>query len=119
MKTSYKTFKTFSGACIACNTTEQEFNTKFNNLGLDPDTIAYEKLKIIAKAINEGWQPDWNDRSQEKWFPVFNLSSGFGFSISDCHYSIADVGSRLCFESEKKSNYAATQFIDIYRDFIK
>jgi hypothetical protein len=116
----YKTIKSFDDACRACGTTEEEFNAKFKNLGLDSDTISYEKLKIITKAINNGWTPDWNNTRQYKWWPWFRLSSGFGFDGSGCDYGYAgtSVGSRLCFESEAKSDYAAEQFIDIYEEYI-
>ena len=85
-----------------------------------PDEIAYKKLKVVAKAINQGWVPDWDNKNQSKWWPWFNLSSGFGFSSSGYSCDLADacVGSHLCFESEAKSNYAATQFIDIYKQFL-
>lgn len=84
------------------------------------DEIAYKKLKIIAKAINQGWTPDWSNTNQKKWWPWFDLSSGFGFSYSDYHYSnaYAHVGSRLCFESEAKSDYCAKQFIRLYQELL-
>jgi hypothetical protein len=119
-KLSYKDIKTFDDACRACGTTEEEFNEKFQNLGQDTDTIFYEKLKIVVKSINQEWTADWNNTNQRKWYPWFNLSSGFGFVVSGCVYGCAftGVGSRLCYESEDKSNYAAKQFIDIYEQFI-
>lgn len=84
------------------------------------DEIAYKKLKVIISAINNNWIPDWNDGDQEKWWPWFNLSSGFGFSHSGYFFGNArtHVGSRLCFESKEKSDYAAQQFIDLYKDFL-
>ncbi|MEI7424468.1 MAG: hypothetical protein WCK18_20370, partial [Prolixibacteraceae bacterium] len=64
--------------------------------------------------------PDWNNTDQRKWWPYFNLSSGFGFSYSFFGYGYAStfVGSRLCFETSEKSNYAANQFIDLYKEFL-
>ena len=112
--------KTFADACEECGTTEEEFNELFGHIGLSDDTIAYEKMKIIVKAINQGWTPDWSNSDQYKYWPYFNLSSGFGFSGSDydCDGTDAGVGSRLCFETREKSNYAAQQFIDIYEQFL-
>jgi hypothetical protein len=119
-KPDWKDIKSFKDVYIACGTTEQEFNDKFNKIGLDSDTVAYEKAKLVAKAINQGWVPDWNNTNQRKWWPWFNLSSGFGFSLSYCDYGDAysAVGSRLCFESEEKSNYAGKQFLKIYKEFL-
>lgn len=84
------------------------------------DEWVYRMLKMVIKAINQGWVPDWDNKSQYKYWPWFNLSSGSGFSIADslydCEYT--GVGSRLCFESEAKSNYAAKQFSDLYKQFL-
>ncbi len=81
---------------------------------------AFLKLTIIARALNEGWKPDWSDGSQRKWYPWFEWKSGFGFS--DSSYvnwnANATVGSRLCFKTEELATYAGQQFIDIYQDFL-
>jgi hypothetical protein len=118
-KGDWKDIKSFSDACHAVGTTEDEFNEQFSNL--EPDTVAYEKLKTAAKAINQGWTPDWDDTDQEKYYPYFNLSSGFGFSDTRYSYgnTYTDVGSRLCFESEAKAKYAGNQFLQIYEKFLK
>jgi hypothetical protein len=117
---SYEKIKTFDDACRACGTTEEEFNKKWNELGLPNDTIFYEKAKIITKAIRGNWEPDWNNGNQRKWWPWFRLSSGFGFGGSGCRCdgSFTDVGSRLCFETEEQSDYAATQFIEVYKNLL-
>jgi len=115
-KKDFRDIKTFSDAC--------------EELGLDPDDvvghlvlndeITYRKLKVIAKAINQGWLPDWNNTNQYKWFPYFKLSSGFGFGYSIYYstHTTTYVGSRLCFESEEKASYAGKQFTDLYKDFL-
>jgi len=84
------------------------------------DEIAYKKLKIIAKAINQGWTPDWNNTDQKKWYPWFRMSSGFGFALTDYTYTHAntDVGSRLCFETKEKAEYAGKQFEEIYKQLL-
>jgi hypothetical protein len=88
----------------------------------DDDTIdeaAYKKLKVITKALNEGWTPDWSNENQFKWYPYFKMS-GFGFSTTDCGYwsSGTGVGSRLCFKSSELAEYAGKQFVSIYQDFL-
>ena len=91
---------------------------------LTPDEIAYKELKIIVKAINmendKVWVADWSNTNQRKWWPWFNLSSGFGFSHSGYYYghTSTTVGSRLCFSSEERSNYAAVQFGDKYEQLL-
>lgn len=76
---------------------------------------------IIAKALNEGWEPDWGDNNEYKYYPWFNMggSSGSGFSFFDYVYvySGSAVGSRLCFKSSDLAEYAAEQFKELYRHY--
>jgi len=113
----FESIKTFEDACAVLGINP---GLVFNRADT-PDEFAYKKLKVIIKAINEGWIPDWSNRDQYKYYPWFEvLSSGFGFSDSDYDYAstFTAVGSRLCFESREKSDYAAKQFIDIYKSFL-
>jgi len=85
------------------------------------DEWAYRMIKMVVKAINQGWTTDWNNGDQRKWYPLFEVTpDGVGFSGSDCYdtYTYAGVGSRLCFESSEKCKYAAQQFADIYKQFL-
>jgi hypothetical protein len=115
-KTDWHNIKTFGDACEA-------IGVEVNELFLLHDTrdeVAFKKLKIIICAINQGWVPDWGNGNQRKWWPWFTLSSGFGFSDSYYNYDNANtnVGFRLCFETKEKADYAAKQFLDIYKDFL-
>lgn len=65
---------------------------------------------IVTEAINEGWEPNWNDPSELKfslWPDIVEdegKPSGFGFSYyvwADA-FAAARVGSRLCFQTEEK-----------------
>jgi hypothetical protein len=62
--------------------------------------------------------PSFANGNQEKWFPVFNGRSGFGFS--DTGYDVTDtyVGARLSYKTEEDSDHAATQFIEWYEDLM-
>lgn len=112
----FENIKTFEDACKVIGIKPESVCSKTDL----PDEAAYKKLKVIAKAVNGGWMPDWNNTNQQKWFPWFKLSSGFGFSLSYYYYgyTYTNAGSRLCFESEEKSTYCAQQFIDLYKEFI-
>ena len=87
---------------------------------------AYYKLIIIARALNEGWEPDWKDREQDKVVPYFhfdrenNTTAGFAYALTDNAPSSTDasLGSRLCFKNETLAEYAATQFEELWRDYI-
>ena len=88
--------------------------------------IAMYKLMIIAKALNEGWIPNWTNGKWDKWFPWFDFntdnevsssSSGrFSFYYSDNQRSASDCGSRLCYKSEVLADYAGKQFEELYRE---
>jgi hypothetical protein len=117
----WENIKTLDDACTKLKIDFSELISKVDT----PDVIAYKKLKIIIAAINTNragktWVPDWNNMDQKKWYPWFNLSSGFGVSCSNYYYdySFTSVGARLCFETEKQANYAATQFIELYEQFL-
>ncbi|CAN5309365.1 hypothetical protein BH09BAC1_BH09BAC1_14300 [soil metagenome] len=88
--------------------------------------IAFYKMAIIAEAINGDWQPNWNDWSQLKYFPWFDVEadeehpsgSGLSYDFYDNSNTITDVGSRLCFASSEQAKYAATQFQQEYEEFM-
>ena len=115
-KFDYKSIKTYEDACNA--KVVDKDNVIFETDSFD--IICYKKLKHIISVINEGWVPDWNNFNQRKWWPWFRLSSGFGFGSSYYNFSgtITYVGSHLCFQSEEKSDYTATQFLDLYKGFL-
>jgi hypothetical protein len=121
-----KKIETFEGACKAL---------KVNPSAL-PDVsavpkkyrkrmIADYKLMIITEAINAGWQPDWNDINEYKYYPWFrigadkNRPSGFGFSYPgyDSANSYTTVGSRHCFKTREMALYAAEHFEELYQDW--
>jgi hypothetical protein len=115
--------KTFEDAC--------------NVLGINPKTItamsfcgalkaeskallAQAKLIIIARALNQGWLPNWNDGNECKYYPWFKMGAGFGFSGSffDGTGSGTNVGSRLYFKTRELSDYAGKKFAGLYKDFL-
>ena len=93
---------------------------RMKSIGLQNHIIGNQELIVIAKALNEGWRPDWANDNQYKYFPWFDMDSSssaglFSFGDSDVLNSFSYVGSRLCFKSRELSNYAGKQFEDIYR----
>jgi hypothetical protein len=88
--------------------------------------IGYSKLIIITEAINEGKEPDWNDSDEYKWYSWMDMEvddnnpSGFRFSAAYYVYSTtySSGGSRLCFRTKKACEFAAKQFLDLWRDMM-
>ena len=113
--------KTFDDVIRELGDDPEEFKNAISIMD-EPDEIAYVKLKLIAKALNEGWTPDWSNGEWDKWYPWFKMddfSSAGRFSFDGAGYRISasSVGSRLCFKSKDLATYAGTQFLDIYKDF--
>jgi hypothetical protein len=83
--------------------------------------IAVAKLIIISEALNDGWEPDWNDDEEYKYYPWFYMDKpGFRFGASDCVWSLSGTagGSRLCFRTRAISDHAGKTFVDLYRDMM-
>jgi hypothetical protein len=87
---------------------------------LTENELAYIKLKLIASCLNEGWEPDWSDLKQLKYYPLFKMggSSGFRFLGYDVCASALSAGTRVCFKSRELAGYAGKTFVDIYKDFM-
>lgn len=112
--------KTFSDVLNYHGIHEDDFEE--GNEELEADEIAYRQVKLIVKALNEGWLPDWTNSGQSKYFPWFNMgsSSGSGFScnVYDDWYTYSHVGSRLCFKTRELAEYAGKQFKEIYKQYM-
>lgn len=97
---------------------EAGVDSSYYNLrpGETEDELNYRLIKLIAKVLNEGWVPDWQNTSEYKYYPWFEIKPGFGlsFHVYGHWYSAASVGSRLCFKSRELAEYAGKQFTDIY-----
>lgn len=114
--------------------------------GLSADLEAYLKLRIIAAALNEGWEPKFTT-DEYRYFPWFvlyteeeynelsdedksrvvlrsdgNAYAGGGVACvhadGDSSSSYSSLGSRLAFKNSDLAKYAGKQFIEIYADFV-
>ena len=89
---------------------------------ISPDEVAYRKIKLIVKAFNEGWTPDWTNSNEYKYYPWFEMGSpsgsGFRFYVYGFWNTFSYVGSRLCFKSSELAKHVGNLFIDDYRDFL-
>jgi hypothetical protein len=126
----------------------EQYNMLYSEFGatLDADIIAYLKLRIIAAALNEGWEPQFT-KGEWRYYPYFyvltkeeyeqlsaegkrrvvcrvlvNASSSGGLVYSDesyaPSYSFPHVGVRLAFKTRELAEYAGKQFLSIWLDFV-
>jgi hypothetical protein len=122
LKTITDRIKTFEDACDELTIIPDDVLHAAHSeyLKNDINSInAYSKLIIIVRALNEGWQPDWKNDNQPKFFPWFDLSKGSGlvYGSYNTWFTYSTVGSRLCFKTRELAEYAAKQFKNIYEDF--
>lgn len=85
--------------------------------------IAYNRLCTIAQAWNkaDGFEPDFSNTSQYKYFPWFVYDNGAaGFVCAYTSYTAtgacANIGSRLCFKTRERAMQFGKQFIDLWND---
>ena len=118
----YKTIKTFEDACKKENVNPKDLPIVDHLLPeFRKPTIAVYKLFIIFKAINNGWEADYTNGNQYKYFPwSIVLSSGVGFDYSYYDFGAAatSVGVRLCTNTPEKALYIAEQFKEIRADYL-
>jgi hypothetical protein len=101
-------------------------STKLPDLSMIPEKFRTQlitcfMLMVIFEAINDGWEPNFSNHTQGKYYPwPWVSSSGFGFSRSDCHFAstITTVGSRLCTDTSEKALYILDQFSDLWKNWL-
>lgn len=83
--------------------------------------LAYHKLTVITRALNNGWKPNWDDQNEWKYYPLFryvNAGLSYAYSNNAATYTIASIGSRLCFYASRLARYAGNQFTDLYEQIL-
>lgn len=66
--------KTFEDACQILGIDAEAIQEQWESAGLDMiDEIAYQKLRIITAALNEGWEPDFTKPDEYRYYPYLCL----------------------------------------------
>lgn len=66
--------KTFEDACQILGIDAEAIQEQWESAGLDMiDEIAYQKLRIITAALNEGWKPDFTNPDEYRYYPYLCL----------------------------------------------
>ena len=110
------------------------------------DILAYLKLRIIAAALNEGWEPKFT-KDEWRYYPYFsvltkeeyehlkdeakgrcvgrsnfnaNADGGlvYAYTVNGSANSSTNGGVRLAFCTKELAQYAGKQFLNIWADFI-
>ena len=97
----------------ACKLLGLVFNPKYDLV----DEIAFKKLKVIVKALNEGWYPDWENENEAKYYVYWTMHSSFSYFNTNCYYNRTDVQSTLLLKNKKLAEHAAKIAYQEYKDF--
>lgn len=92
--------KTFEDACREIGIDAEAWSRDKISLGLEPDVLAFLKLRIIVKALNEGWEPQFIE-DEYRYYPWFILYTGEEYNKLD-----EEEKSRVVYRS---SYYAVTR----------
>ncbi len=86
----------------------------------NPRIVAFHDLMVIAEALNEKWIANWGNETQHTWYPLFYMhpTKGLEFEGANAATTRSYAGSNLCFRSKELAEYAAKQFIDVYKKFM-
>lgn len=139
--------KTFEDACREIGIDAEAWSRDKISLGLEPDVLAFLKLRIIVKALNEGWEPQFIE-DEYRYYPWFILYTGeeynkldeeeksrvvyrsyyshanalgsvsYAYAAYVSSYTDAYVGVRLAFKTSELAAYCGRQFLDIWADFV-
>lgn len=141
-----KRIKTFEDACHEIGIDAEAWNRDKISLGLEPDVLAFLKLRIIVKALNEGWEPQFTE-DECRYYPWLILYTGEEYNkldeeeksrvvyrsncaadalggvswsraYSDSSSASAYIGVRLAFKTSELAAYCGRQFLDIWADFV-
>ena len=45
--------------------------------------LAYHKLTVITRALNNGWKPNWDDQNEWKYYPLFRyVNAGLSCALT-------------------------------------
>lgn len=117
-----KKIKSYEDACKTLNLDPAALPAVDNLPEKDRKSIvAYYKLTVIIRALNEGWEPNWQDWDEYKYFNWFYIDSA-GFACANTYNTVAntnsDIGSRLCFKNDTLARYARETFKGLYLDYL-
>ncbi len=82
--------------------------------------LAFGDLSIFCDAWNkqDGFVPDFNNKKQEKWYPVFS-TAGCDFSCNAALSAYATLGSRFCFKSRERSDEFGEKYEHLFKIFLR
>lgn len=120
-RTIYERVRTFEDACEELGS-DHELVMEYkilSSIGVSKNILAMVKLKIITKALNEGWpdnadEIEWRER---KYFPYLRTRKEGNMLLSHISSMSADhFGSPFYYRTGALAKYSVNTFTDIWTD---
>lgn len=83
---------------------------------------AFYELSVLCEAWNkqDSFVPDFNDKNQDKWYPIFSFAGcSFSYSINSPSSASAYIGSQLCFKSKQRSSEFGKKYEYLFKIFLR
>jgi hypothetical protein len=80
---------------------------------------ALYKIQCITKVLNEGWEPDFSNSAEYKYYPWFEHKKA-GWSLCCVSYDcvIAYFPFGCYYKTKELGEYSTKVFIDIYKEYL-
>jgi len=121
VRDTWEDIKTVEDACKQLGEIDNEvlqLRLLKNTPNLERKVVACQELVVISKALNNGIELDWDNHSEYKYFPWWYLGKNFRLGAVNYYSDCSCVPSRLCVKSSELGNYSASQFKDIWKDYM-
>jgi hypothetical protein len=80
---------------------------------------AVYKIQCITKVLNEGWEPDFSNSNESKYYPWFEYKkSGWSLHYVVCHFVCAHFPFGCYYKTRDLVEYSSKVFIDIYKEYL-
>ena len=92
-----KKIASYEDACRVLNI--QPINEEAFNIFPKEDQrsmLAYHKLTVITRALNNGWKPNWDDQNEWKYYPLFRyVNAGLSYANTNSAATNSECEDRL------------------------
>lgn len=118
---TFENIKTVEDACKHLGEIDNEVR-QLRLLQNVPDlsrrTLAGQELIVIAKALNDGTELDWDNSNEYKYIPWWYLGKDFRLDAVDDDFRGSFSCAPLYYKSNELAQYSADAFKETWRDYI-
>ena len=105
--------KSFLDACSVLSINPNTVYSETDSI----DDKAFKRLKIMIKALNEGWYPNWDDENEYKYMNYFKMKGGFSFWDTDIYSTTTFVPSALSLKNKDLALHMIEIALEDYKEY--